>query len=304
MVDPLGLLSPLSIRGRIFPQTSWKANVSWDESLTEEHTNILVEILREFQRDSEFSFPRRVLFESVELHVFVDTSTKAYGAVAYVVDINTRSSNILISEARVAPCKENRLTIPKLELTATLIGCRLIEHLNSLFSFVQFYLWTDSKVAIPWVSSTKDIKDVYVANCIAEIQSLSVSLGIQIIHVPTETNPVDLLLKSSIWQHGPKWLSTQNYPEQTHLHVAPNELLAEINPVNPVPPVLDLEMISSYSRVVDIMSRILSFIKSSADPLLKLVIQEQQLHCNSIYSHLVNPRVNVTIDVNKHHQRS
>ena len=45
------------------------------------------------------------------------------------------------------------------------------------------------------------------------------------------------------------------------------------------------------------MSRILSFIKSSADPLLKLVMQEQQLHCNSIYSHLAIPRINVTIDV-------
>ena len=169
LFDPLGLSSPLSIRGRILLRTLWKAKVSWDESLTEEHTNILVEILREFQRASEFTFPRRVMFESVELHFFVDASTKAYGAVAYVVDINTRSSNILISKARVAPCKENRLTILKLELTATLIGCRLIKHLNSLFSFVRFYLWADSKVAISWISSTKDIKDVYVANSVAEI---------------------------------------------------------------------------------------------------------------------------------------
>ena len=45
------------------------------------------------------------------------------------------------------------------------------------------------------------------------------------------------------------------------------------------------------------MSRILRFIKSSADPLIELIIQEQQLHCNSIYSHLTNPRINVTIDV-------
>ena len=169
-----------------------------------------------------------------------------------------------------------------------------------------FYLWTDSNVAISWVSSAKDIKDVYVANCVAEIQSLSISLGIQIMHVPTETNPADLLsrgsttskLKNSIWQHGPDWFSTQHYPEQTHMHVPTNELLVEINPVNPVPPVIDLERISSYSRAVNIMSRILSFIKSSADPLLKLVIQEQRLHCNSIYSHLANPRINVTIDVN------
>ena len=126
LFDPLGLLSPLSIRGRIFLQTLWKAKVNWDESLSEEHVNIVPEILREFQRAIEFSFPRRVVFESVKLHIFVNASTKAYGAVAYVVDTNTRNSNILVSKARVAPCKANRLTIPKLELTATLIGCRLI----------------------------------------------------------------------------------------------------------------------------------------------------------------------------------
>ena len=40
LFNPLGLLSPLSIRGRIFLQTLWKAKVSWDESLSEEHVNI------------------------------------------------------------------------------------------------------------------------------------------------------------------------------------------------------------------------------------------------------------------------
>ena len=31
--------------------------------------------------------------------------------------------------------------------------------------------------------------------------------------------------------------------------------------------------------------------------MIKLVIQEQRLYCNSIYSHLTNPRINVTLDV-------
>ena len=171
--------------------------------------------------------------------------------------------------------------------------------------FVQLHLWTDSKVAISWVGSTQDIKDIYVASRVAEIQTIVSSLGIRMMHVPTETNSADLLshscntnkLKSSIWQHGPEWITTQHYPEQAHMHVATNELVVEINPVNPVPPVLDLERISSYTRAINIMSKVLSFTKSSADPLPKLVMQEQCLHCNSINSHSTNPKIKLNIDI-------
>ena len=166
-------------------------------------------------------------------------------------------------------------------------------------------MWTDSKVAISWVGGTKDIKDVYVANRVEEIQTLTSSLRILIMQVPTESNPADLLsrgcttnkLKSSIWQRESEWLTTQHYPEQTHIHIATNELVIEINPVNPVLPVLDLDRISSYTRAINIMTKVLSFTKSSSDPLLKLVMQEQGLHCNSIHSYLSNFRINVSIDI-------
>ena len=146
---------------------------------------------------------------------------------------------------------------------------------------------------------------MYVANRVAEIQTLVSSLPISIMHVPTESNPANLLsrgcttnkLKSSIWQHGPDWLITQHYLEQTHVRVAINELVVEINPINPVLPVLDLDRISSYTRAINIMSKVLSFIKYKSDHLLSLVLQEQRLHCNSIYSHLTNPKNNVSIDI-------
>ena len=56
LFDPLGLLSPLSIRGRIFMQSLWKLKINWDEPLSEEYSKALTDILREFQHSSEFTF--------------------------------------------------------------------------------------------------------------------------------------------------------------------------------------------------------------------------------------------------------
>ena len=52
LFDPLGLLSPLSIRGRIFMQSLWKLEINCDEPLSEEYSKALTDILREFQHAS------------------------------------------------------------------------------------------------------------------------------------------------------------------------------------------------------------------------------------------------------------
>ena len=96
--------------------------------------------------------------------MLTDASSRVYGAAVYTVNDTRTQSNLLMSKARVAPCGEGRLTIPKLELTASLIGARLINYLTNLFKFKTIYLWSDSKVVISWITSDKDIKDVYVAN--------------------------------------------------------------------------------------------------------------------------------------------
>ena len=50
-----------------------------------------------------------------DLHVFVHASNRAYGTVVYTVC--HENSNLVLSKAHVTPCRENRVTIPKLELT-------------------------------------------------------------------------------------------------------------------------------------------------------------------------------------------
>ena len=146
--DPLGRVSPLTVRGKIFLQALWKEKMGWDQTLNTEQVKVIREILIYLQKVDEFSFPRHILHEHSELHVFADASSRAYGAAVYTVNHTHQCSNLLISKARVAPCREDRLTIPKLELTASLIGARLIRYLSNLFKFDTIYLWSDSKVTI------------------------------------------------------------------------------------------------------------------------------------------------------------
>ena len=109
--------------------------MGWDQKLNSDQIKVIHYILVNLRRVTEFVFPRHILYEHTELHVFTDTSSKAYGAAVYTVNDTRTQSNLLMSTARVAPCREGRLTIPKLELTASLIGARLINYLTNLFQF-------------------------------------------------------------------------------------------------------------------------------------------------------------------------
>ena len=78
--DPLGWVSPLTVRGKIFLQTLWKVKMGWDQTLNTEQVKVIRDILIDLQRVDEFSFPRHILHEHSELHVFADASSRAYGA--------------------------------------------------------------------------------------------------------------------------------------------------------------------------------------------------------------------------------
>ena len=82
----------------------------------------------------------------------MDASTFAYGAVAcirYNEGNNTRCS-FTMSKSRLAPIKEKTLTVPKLELQAAVMACRMknviLDEIKLGIKFVHF--WCDSKTII------------------------------------------------------------------------------------------------------------------------------------------------------------
>ncbi|VDP59187.1 unnamed protein product [Schistosoma mattheei] len=104
LYDPLGLLAQFILPMKQLLQRLGKLGTGWDEEIPNEESKRWLEILSEFQRVENVSFPRCVLFlqsgrSLLELHIFSDSSETGYGAVARAASLKVQ-------------------TIPRLEFTA------------------------------------------------------------------------------------------------------------------------------------------------------------------------------------------
>ena len=84
--DPLGLISPLVIRGKMLIQRAWAEKLGWDDPLPEDYVEEWQELVGKLVDVDRVKFSRAACGDSpCQLHVFCDASVKAYGAVAYLV---------------------------------------------------------------------------------------------------------------------------------------------------------------------------------------------------------------------------
>ncbi|GBN92650.1 hypothetical protein AVEN_206441-1 [Araneus ventricosus] len=99
---------------------------------------------------------------------FNDSSQSAYGSVVYLKfsHLDETKTAFVISKSRVAPLK--KLSLPRLELMAALLGARLIASIRE--HFAKFNMWTDSKIVIHWIKNNPRRWKTLVQNRVAEIQ--------------------------------------------------------------------------------------------------------------------------------------
>jgi ribonuclease HI len=190
--DPLGIMSPITVRAKIFMQLLWKQNIDWDQTLPEiligERDNIRLYLVK----GTETEIPRWYFSDTSAdteyriVHVFTDASQKAYGACAYIV--SGANSSLIMSRNRVAPLKP--ISIPRLELMGAVVGARLCEHILSNVKCSRVYLWSDSMIVLSWLKSNKK-QPVFVSNRVKEIKELTKDYEWH--YCPTKSNPADLL---------------------------------------------------------------------------------------------------------------
>ena len=285
--DPMGLLSPVVIKFKIFLQELCEAKLGWDQSLTGrllEKWHCLSCSLRE---SPQFCTPRcyldsiRAQDVSFTLCGFCDSSLKAYAAVIYLV-IETpdgRHTRFLASKTRVSPLKTQ--TIPRLELLSALLLSRLVTSVTqALEGELQLSVpncFTDSTVTLFWIKGVEKIWKAFVQNRVSEIRKL-LPTGCWA-HCSGGDNPADLpsrgltpceLAASQLWRNGPDWLKKKELtcedlevqmPEEckTEMKVeVSHSLLAKMTALG-IGQLLDCEDFSSFCRLISVTTTVLKF---------------------------------------------
>ena len=202
--DPLGLLAPVTVKAKILVQTVWKQKHDWDEPLNQELTDEWSTIADNIKEATNITYPRFYFVPqnqhsspATQLHIFVDASLRAYGAVVYLRHNN--SVALVMSRSRVTPTKT--ITLPRLKLMAAVTGVRLanfvITSMMSKFASYSMFLWSDSQIVLHWIHHLKlsTQSKPFIANRIQEIRdSFPVKHWT---YVPTANNPADLLTRGS-----------------------------------------------------------------------------------------------------------
>lgn len=129
LFDPIGLLGPITICGRMLMQQVWSERTGWDQQVPIGIERKWRDLMDQLQQLEVLRIPRWTEIdcnEEITLHGFADASERAYGAVVYAVigRDGLRRTRLLSSKARVAPLK--KMTIPRLELCAAVLLAKLV----------------------------------------------------------------------------------------------------------------------------------------------------------------------------------
>ena len=217
--DPLGIISPITVRFKIFIQKLCDSVAEWDQLIAGDNLQKWHSLVAELQGVPAVSIPRYLFddveYASYELWGFCDASMAAYAAVVYIVAKGSTGELVrfVTSKTRVAPIQTQ--TIPRLELLSALLLARLItsvsHSLGSQLTLAPPKCFTDSRVALYWIQGIHKEWKQFVQNRVNEIRRLVPSD--HWIHCRGQNNPADIpsrgatvkeLIGNSLWWNGPQ----------------------------------------------------------------------------------------------------
>ncbi|XP_072403151.1 uncharacterized protein [Diabrotica undecimpunctata] len=213
--DPIGYSCPVTILPKLWLQKTWEKQLGWDTPVDEELETLFRSWIKQLSYLNAIKIPRWINAGTEEVkhwtfHTFCDASKEASSAVVFLRGIRDGRVfvHLLAAKSRVAPIK--KLSIPRLELMAAVIGVRPYTTVKeSLNIEMESFFWSDSTTVLSWIRRPEEWS-TFVWNRVSEIRKLS--HGENWHHVPGRLNPADLpsrgclakQLLESRWWEGPQ----------------------------------------------------------------------------------------------------
>ena len=222
--DPLGFIAPIMLLAKLIIKELWILHLGWDDTPPDHIVRRWKNLIESLPLLETFQIPRylgTIDGQAVTLIGFSDACSTSYGAVVYSRcslpngDIVVR---ILCAKCKVSPIKV--LSIPRLELCGAHLLAKLLDFIvncfNSRLIIERIYALSDSTVALSWIASHPSKLQTFVANRVAQIQSLIDPT--HWLHVEGKQNISDCLSRGlntvqfisySQWTTGPPWLQRE-----------------------------------------------------------------------------------------------
>ena len=255
MYDPLGLISPVVLQGKILFQEAVRLRLGWDDPVPPDLASKWRAWLLSLEHLSELEFPRCIIPSgygdgALEVHHFADASMAGYGACSYLRAVNKKGEIhivLLMAKARLTPLKPT--TIPRLELCAATTAVKLdqIIHREVGVQLLTSTFWSDSQVTLSYIKSETKRFKVFVANRVRFIRKNSGPE--QWNYVTGKSNPTDVVSRGCLvkdlpnsWKLGPEMLYSYKCawptmgPEMC-VHEGDVEVRSCLAVVHPPPPV-------------------------------------------------------------------
>ena len=176
--DPLGLVSPFTLIGKIYLRETWARNLGWDDQLPVDLRAKWIKFFISLFELEKLNLPRCLRPPNAVgdpwLVILSDGTDVAYGFVAYIRWLLGDGSpwwRLIMAKCRVAPV--NKLSTPQMELNAAVLskrGRKVIEQ-EARFQFKRVLQIVDSETVLNMINKTSTRFKVYEGVRLGEIQA-------------------------------------------------------------------------------------------------------------------------------------
>uniref|UniRef100_A0A2H1VAB3 1-phosphatidylinositol 4-kinase n=1 Tax=Spodoptera frugiperda TaxID=7108 RepID=A0A2H1VAB3_SPOFR len=226
LYDPLGWISPLTIKLKILFQDVWKTKIQWDEPIPTEIKKEWDKIKNDIIIINEIEIPRWLQtrqYDTIELHGFSDASTKAYACVIYCKIKRDQDSSVVLVAGKTKLVSVNKNTsLPRLELSGAVLLSKLMTKIKTCLNNynIMIFGWVDSMAVLGWLNGEADKWKPFVANRVKQVTAVMPPNCWQ--YIKSKENPADCATRGltapqlkdyGLWWQGPAWLRTYE-PDQ------------------------------------------------------------------------------------------